>query len=208
MRQSQVPSLSVPTANGVLTLFRGVVKVRDAVTGAESQILEGFTDQVFYLAFSPDGSRLMGVDSASRLRIWDRATGRAIAATRLSDVYIIRVRYSGDGKRLAVVGLQHRSIVGDVRVLDAETGRELAALKGHTLLVGDAAFSPDGQRLATSSSDRTVRLWDLASGQEILTLRGHTGGVNCVRFVSDGRRLMSASFDRTVRIWDATPRPR
>jgi WD40 repeat protein len=185
----------------------GVVKVRDAVTGAESQILEGFTDQVFHLVFSPDGSRLLGVDSASRLKSWDRATGREIAATRLSDVYIIRVRYSADGKRLAVVGLQHQSIVGDVRVLDAETGRELAALKGHTLLVGDADFSPDGQRLATCSSDRTVRLWDLASGQEILTLRGHTGGVNSVRFVSGGNRLISASSDRTVRLWDATPLP-
>jgi WD40 repeat protein/serine/threonine protein kinase len=184
----------------------GIIKVRDAVTGAESQVLQGFNDP-YYLIFSPDGSRLLGVDNGSRLKIWDRATGRETAATRLSDVYIIRVLYSADGKRLAVVGLQHRSIVGDVRVLDAQTGRELAALKGHTLLVGEADFSPDGQRLATCSADRTVRLWDLASGQEILTLRGHTRHVGSVRFISDGNRLISASGDRTVRVWDATPLP-
>jgi WD40 repeat protein len=185
----------------------GAIKVRDAVTGAESQILHGFNDQVFYLEFSPDGSRLLGVDNGSRLKVWDRVTGREFAATRLSDVYVNRVRYSADGKRLAVVGLQHRSLAGDVRVLDAETGRELAALKGHTLSVGDAAFSPDGQRLATCSWDRTVRLWDLASGQEILTLRGHTHRVSSVRFISGGHRLISASADHTVRVWDATPLP-
>jgi WD40 repeat protein len=185
----------------------GAVKVRDAVTGAESQILQGFSDQVFYLEFSPDGSRLLGVDNGSRLKVWDRVTGREVAATHLPDMYVIRVRYSADGKRLAVVGLQHRSLVGDIRVLDAQTGHELAALKGHTLAVHDADFSPDGQRLATCSSDRTVRLWDLASGQEILTLRGHTKAVNCVRFVSGGNRLITASGDRTIRIWDATPLP-
>ena len=179
----------------------------DLVTGAESQILQGFDDPVHYLVFSPDSSRLLGVDNGSRLKIWDRATGRETAATRLSDVYIVRIRYSADGKRLAVVGFQHQGSVGDIRVLDAQTGRELAALKGHTLLVGDADFSPDGQRLATCSVDRTVRLWDLASGQEILTLRGHTRPVGSVRFISDGNHLISASGDRTVRIWDATPLP-
>jgi WD40 repeat protein/serine/threonine protein kinase len=184
----------------------GAVKVRDVVTGAESQI-QGFDNQVYYLVFSPDGSHLLGMDSSSQLKIWDRATGRKLAATRLSDVYVQCVRYSADGKRLAVVGLQHQSGVGEIRVLDAETGRELAALKGHVLTVGDADFSPDGQRLATCSQDKTVRLWDLASGQEILTLRGHTRGVNSVRFVSGGNRLISASADRTVRIWDATPLP-
>jgi WD40 repeat protein/serine/threonine protein kinase len=185
----------------------GAAKVRDAVTGAESQTLQGFDDQVYYLSFSPDGSHLLGVDSGSRLKIWDRVTGREIAATRLSDVFVLRVRYSADGKRLAVMGLQHQSGVGEIRVLDAETGRELAALKGHALTVGDAAFSPDGQRLATCSADKTARLWDLASGREILTLRGHTRGVNSVRFVSSGNRLISASADRTVRVWDATPLP-
>jgi WD40 repeat protein len=191
-------------ANGALG---GAVKVRDAVTGAESQVLQGFSDEVYYLLFSPDGSRLLGVDSSSEIRIWDRVTGRQIAATGLSDVYIIRVRYSGDGKRVAVVGLQKQSIVGEIRLLDAETGRELAALRGHTLLVGDADFSPDGQRLATCSSDGTVRLWDLPSGKEILTLRLHLRRATSVRFVSGGKRLISATEDGTLRTWDATPLP-
>jgi WD40 repeat protein len=185
----------------------GTIKVLDAVTGIESQVLRGFSDEVFHLIFGPDGSRLLGVDNGSRLKIWDRVNGHEIAATHLPDVYALKVRFSVDGKRLAFVGLQHQSLVGDIRVLDAQTAREQLALKGHTLNVRDADFSPDGQRLATVSFDRTVRLWDLASGQEILTLRGHTQRVNSVRFISGGNRLISASTDRTVRVWDATPLP-
>jgi WD40 repeat protein len=185
----------------------GVIKVRDAQTGGEFHTLQGLHEQLHYLVFSPDGSRLLGVDKSGAITIWDRATGRETMATRLSNVYVILIRFSQDSKRLAVVGNRIPSLVGEVWVLDAESGRGLLSLKGHTSNVLDADFSPDGQRLATCSSDHTVRLWDLAAGQEILTLRGHTRHVQSVRFVSDGRRLMTASADCTVRIWDATPLP-
>jgi WD40 repeat protein len=183
----------------------GTIKVRNAETGAECRTVKGLEGQVHNLVFSPDGSGLLGTDKSGALKIWERATGRVTAATRLDNVFVWRIRYSPDGKRLVVVGVRHQSLSGEVRILDAESGRELLALRGHTLNVTDAAFSPDGQRLATCSLDRTVRLWDLAAGQEILTLRGHTLAVQSLRFISDGHRLLSASGDRTVRVWDATP---
>jgi WD40 repeat protein/serine/threonine protein kinase len=181
------------------------IKVRDVETGAEFRTIKGLKGQVHNLVFSPDGSGVLGTDKSGTLKIWERATGRVTAATRLNDVFVWRIRFSPDGKRLVVVGVRHQSLSGEVRILDAESGRELLVLKGHTLNVTDAAFSPDGQRLATCSLDRTVRLWDLAAGQEILTLRGHALPVESLRFVSDGHRLLSASGDRTVRVWDATP---
>ncbi len=176
-------------------------------TGAESGAAKGLEDELHYLTFSPDGSRLVGADKSGALVIWDRATGRATAATRLSNIYVDRIRFGPEGKRLAVVGCDSLSLVGEVRILDAENGRELFALKGHTLNVIDVAWSPDGERLATGSADHAVRLWDLTTGQGILTLRGHTRLVTSVRFVSDGRRLISASEDGSVRLWDATPVP-
>ena len=181
--------------------------MRDAQTGGEFHTLQGLHEQLHYLVFSPDGSRLLGVDKSGAMKIWARASGRETVATELNNVYVIRIRFSPDGKRLALVGNRIPSLVGEVRILDAESGRELLSLKGHTVNVLDADFSPDGQRLATCASDHTVRLWDLAAGQEILTLRGHTQDVQSVRFVSDGRRLISASADGIVRIWDATPLP-
>jgi WD40 repeat protein/serine/threonine protein kinase len=184
----------------------GTIQVRDAQTGALFRTVSGLDGVLAALLFSPDGSRLLGADEFGTVKIWDIATGREIAATRLTGVLIMCARFSGDGKRLAVGGLNGQLLTGDVRILDAETAREVSALKGHTLLALDVVFSPDGLRLATSSGDHTVRLWDLAAGQEILKL-SDSGTVDRIRFVADGQRLIGATRDRRIRVWDAAPLP-
>ena len=144
--------------------------MRDAQTGALFRTVRGLDGVQRALVFSPDGSRLLGADEHGTLKIWDIATGREIAATKLTGVLIVVARFSADGKRLAVAGTLHPLLTGEVRILDAETAREVWSLKGHTLPVHDVVFSPDGLRLATTSHDHTVRLWDLTAGQEILKL--------------------------------------
>jgi len=132
------------------------------------------------------------------------------AKTKLDSTYVMRMRFSRDGKRLAVLGHLTRFLLGEVRILDGESGREQCLLKDHTLNVCDGFFSPDGQRLATVSLDRTIRVWDLNTNQEILRLSDSTGLIpSSIRFTADGRRLVVASMDQTirVRVWDATPLP-
>jgi WD40 repeat protein len=185
----------------------GTIQVRDAQTGAVFRTLRGFDRPVRVLVFSPDGSRLLGVDWGGALKIWDTATGREIAATALTDVFTLVAQFSADGKRLGVGGHHLESLTGEVRILDAESAREIWSFKGHTFAVRDLAFSPDGRRLATTSyMDGTVRLWDLTAGQEILKLVDSAGGYS-IRLVSDGRRLIGATRDWRIRVWDATPLP-
>ena len=184
----------------------GSIHVRDARTGALFRTLRELDGFQVVLAFSPDGSRLLGADQGGALKIWDIATGREIAATALNGLLVLVARFSADGKRLAVAGFVGQLSTGEVRILDAGDAREVWSLRGHTLPVLDVAFSPDGHRLATTSADRTVRLWDLAAGQEILKLV-ESASVDSVRFVSDGHRLIGATHDRRVRVWDATPLP-
>ncbi len=184
----------------------GTITVRDAQNGAPFRTMGKLEGSAGILAFGPDGSRLLGADEYGALKIWEVATGREIAATRLSGVLIQVARFSADGKRVAVAGLVGQLLTGEVRILDAETAREVQSLRGHSANVKDAVFSPDGGRLATASVDQTIRIWDLATGQEILKLSGDPK-VYTVRFVAGGRRLIGASADRTIRVWDATPLP-
>ena len=158
------------------------------------------------LTFNPDGTRLVSVELSGNLRLWDFATGREVAATTLTGLYVRKIRFSRDGKRLAVTGATRPLETGDVRILDAETAREVWSLKGHAIRVDDADFTPDGLRLATASLDQTVRLWDLSTGQEILKWNEPAHCLS-IGFVSGGRRLIGATSNRRIRVWDATPLP-
>jgi WD40 repeat protein/tRNA A-37 threonylcarbamoyl transferase component Bud32 len=183
------------------------IRVRDVRAGVETRTIQGLSDDVQALTFNPDGTRLLSVDVSGNLTLWDFATGREVAATKLTGgLYVRKVRFSRDGKRVAVTGTIRPLQTGDLRILDAETAREVWSLKGHSLRVEDADFTPDGLRLATASFDQTVRLWDLSTGQEILKWN-EAGHCLSIGFVSGGRRLIGAMSNGRIRVWDATPLP-
>ena len=90
------------------------------------------------------------------------------ATARLGKGWVIEVRYSPDGTRLAVTGS-----IG-IWLYDTATHREVALLTGHKGPVNSVAFSPDGRTLARSA----------------VTGSGHTGTVLSVAW--DGRASGSA----------------
>ncbi|CAG7853501.1 Vegetative incompatibility protein HET-E-1 [Serendipita indica DSM 11827] len=151
------------------------VRLWDGTTGASLGTLEGHTDWVQCLAFSPDGRRLASGSGDRTVRLWDGTTGASLGTLEGHTDWVQCLAFSPDGRRLA-------SGSGDGTCL---------------------AFSPDGRRLASGSGDGTVRLWDGTTGASLGTLEGHTGGL-CLAFSPDGRRLASGSGDGTVRLWDGT----
>ena len=172
------------------------IQVRDVRAGVETRTIHGLSDDVRALLFNPGGTRLLSVDVSGNLKLWDFATGLEVAATTLTGISVRRVRFSPDGKRLAVWGDIRPLKTGEVRILDAETAREVWSLKGHALTVDDADFTPDGLRLATASFDQ--------DGPHLGPEFRGAGGpeaercdpplVTTVRLVSGGRRLIGG-FD-------------
>ena len=176
----------------------GMVKVWDLERGPVPIKLR--VKETISLDFSPDGSRLVSTNrdgrSNSTIRLWDTATWQEIFAIKGDRIVFRSVRFSPDGKQIALSD-QHQ-----VKICDASTGSELMTLEGHSLVVEAIAYSPDGSRIASASLDKTVKLWDSTSGQELFTLEGYPGQVYCVAFSPDGARLASGSADGMVKIWD------
>jgi WD40 repeat protein/serine/threonine protein kinase len=167
--------------------------------------LEGHTQPVWGLAFSPGGRRLASSSGHPRQRstpaeimVWDTETGKPLLTLPSPGGGVYGLAVSPDGRLLASAGFDKI-----VRLWDLDTGKEVRVIPGHTKEVWGVAFSPDSRRLASSGFDRTVRVWDVATGKEVLKVLDHSLEVWAVTWSPDGKFLASASDDRTVKVWDA-----
>src|SRR5262249_1770853 len=127
------------------------VRLWDAASGRENTTLPGHKNQISYLVFSHDGSRLVLASWGQTARPWARSTGGALAvlphrgrvtwaAFRPDDAWLVT---SGDDQTL--------------RLWDAQTGEPLAVLSlGSGIADRGTAFSPDGTCLACPCDNQQV----------------------------------------------------
>ena len=180
----------------------GTAKIWDLASGTELLTLDQGEDAVpYWVAFSPDGSRIAVANTADIedlggwASIWDVATGEMILSLPRQSAFVNSVAFSPDGRRLVTTGDDQTA-----RVWDANTGEELLTLYGQTTNVANAAYSPDGSHIATVTGSE-VKVWDAATGREFLTLAGQAG-ILYVAFSPDGTRIVTASSDGTARVWN------
>ena len=179
-------------------------------TREEIAILEGHSELVWSVAFSPDGGILASGSDDGTIRFWDVATRKEIA-TIVEDPGeeryegVISVAFSPDGKMLAS-GSRH----GTVKLWDVAARKEIANLEGHPspysfpYMVFSLAFSPDGNTLASGSQDGTIRLWNVATREKIGTLL-HIFHVTSLAFSPDGTRLAAATYVlNNMEFWDVS----
>jgi RNA polymerase sigma factor (sigma-70 family) len=138
----------------------GELRLWDPMTGREVAVLEGPTNTVSSLAFTPDGKTLASGGFDRAVRLWDVRTGRVLSESRLHSGVVRSVAFSPDGRTLA-----SGSFDGTVKLLDAATGKELAALQGPGGGILSVAFSPDGRLLAAGGGEPgkpgRARLWEV-----------------------------------------------
>jgi WD40 repeat protein len=159
--------------------------------------LRGHEDQVYSLAFSPDGRRLATGSKDRTIRVWDVTTGRTAAVLRGHDDGVCQVVFSPDGQSLA--STDHAE--GAVRLWHLD-GRPPAVLPGRFLYNSGLTFSPDGQVLGCCGEGDTVCLWDATTGAPWHVLRHHSGRSESIAFSPDGKQLVGASSDGNLTVWD------
>ena len=163
--------------------------------------LEGHTDGVNSVAFSPDGKLLASGSHDHTVTLWDVQTGE-LKQTLTGHQFIVSVVvFSPDGKTLVSADWDYF-----IKFWDVKTGKLKSTIKT-TGMVFALAISPDGKLLASGgrNNDRpenNLELWDMPGGNPRGMLKGHTDAVFSLAFSSDSSILASGGGDHTVRLWD------
>ena len=181
----------IATGSGDLT-----AKVWDARTGSLQLELLGHMGQVYGVAFSPDGRRIVGSVGVTA-KVWDARTGSPQLDLTGHTNLVNSVAFSPDGTRI-VTGSGDQTAT----VWDARTGSPQLKLKGHTGGITSVAFSPDGTTIITGGGDGTAKVWDARAGTPHLKLKGHKSFVMSAAFSPDGTRIVTGGRDTTPKVWD------
>jgi RNA polymerase sigma factor (sigma-70 family) len=183
-------------SSGDMDPERLLVRIWDTTTGKELFRLPGHKEEIFTLAFSPDGTLLATGSFDRTLRLWDPVNGKEVRVLIEGQGLIHKVAFAPDSKTL--ISAEDKMS----RVWDVGTGKELHRFEGRQFL----ALSADGQVMAVSDdSGRTLQLLKLPGGDEVVTVRNLPGVVQSVSIAPDGKLLATAShMDPAVRLWDAT----
>ncbi|HEX2691618.1 MAG TPA: AAA family ATPase, partial [Kofleriaceae bacterium] len=159
--------------------------------------LVGHSRSVLGCAVTPDGRRVVSGSGDKTLKVWDLASGRALATLQGHLASVRGYAVTSDGLRV-VSASEDKTL----KVWDLASGRALATLEGHAAGVLGCAVTPDGLRVVSASYDHTLKVWDLASGRALATLEGHAAGVLGCAVTPDGLLVVSASYDNTLNVWD------
>ena len=88
----------------------------DASSGRELLTLTGHTDEVFGVAFSPDGTRLATASNDQTAKVWDASSGRELLTLAGHTAVVVGVAFSPDGTRLATASYDGTARVWDTSV--------------------------------------------------------------------------------------------
>jgi WD40 repeat protein len=117
---------------------------------------EKLSDYLATFAISPDGSRVAAA-GGNKVSIWEAATGKEARTFTAGRTRLSMIRFSPDGKTLAVGAAD-----GGTAVYDAESGTRVLTLQGEQSWTIGVAFSADGRRMATADRDGFVNVYALS----------------------------------------------
>jgi WD40 repeat protein len=151
--------------------------------------LNGHSDLVDSLAFSPDGTRMVSAGLDSTVQLWDVRTGAKVKT--LVKGAADTLAFAPDGR--SVAGAYVSAAGREIRIWNVATGDVQTTMDdiGHTPV--DIQFSPTGRTLASAHLDGKVRLWGPTNGGEYAVLTTARETAWSVSFSPDGRVLATGS---------------
>ena len=152
---------SIPYSNNTIAIGFGHkdIIILDVITGSQTAILSGHTDQVPSLTFSSDGRSLVSGSADKTIKLWDMQTGGAIKTFSGHTDVVHTVSISVDCTTIA-----SGSYDKIVRLWDIQTGECHHTIRQKSWGNG-VKFSPMDPQCFLFMSAAGIQQWDISGNQ-------------------------------------------
>ncbi len=167
----------------------------DLASGQASRSLEGHSNRVSALRFSPDSQRVASIAADRTLRVW----------SVLSNTPAVLAEVPAEPLTLAWLDDQAFAIGGAdgvIRVSSITNAASFAELKGHTAAVTGLDAWPGGKELLSGSADGMARRWKVSEAKVVLEVTNAVAIVS-VAIRPDGKRFCTSGTNGVVKLWNA-----
>jgi len=173
-----------------------------------SSTLEGHTDSILTVQFSPDGEHLASGGGDCTIRFWDTNTETAFVSADEGDGevshcnWILCLSFSPCGSFLA-----SGSVDGIFIIWDSNTHRPVTrAIKAHSKWITSISWKPfhldkDCKIMITTSKDGCMKIWNIRTQLCVLSLPAHEQSVT--KAIWGGENFIyTCSQDKFIKVWD------
>ncbi len=172
------------------------VMVYDLTQNMAAQKIEGFTDAVENVQFTPSGNGFYARDNSGRsIKFSDLNTVREVIKPT---VKINAINLSSDGKKLAGAGDDGLLYIWDVDNNYAVTTVNTRTNSNTHLMA--VSWHPKANQIVTGDNAGVVKI--VSNNIVVRNLSGHTAPIEQIRYNHSATFFATASKDRTVRLWN------
>jgi len=165
--------------------------------------LNGHSDFVYAVAFTPDGKRLISSSKDRAIKVYNAETWESERTLSGHNEEVLTIATSLDSAAVVSAGKEPQ-----LRWWKIEDGQVIRSVSGHSGTVNEIVFSKDGKRLASVGQDKQVRIWDASEGKLLRSITGPSEWLYSVALSPDAKFVAAGSWDGLVRVWETeTGRP-
>lgn len=161
--------------------------------------LDGHTNEVWQIKYSPNGKLLASAGRDGKIYIWDAISGEYKFTLTGHDDSIREIVFSQESNLLI-----SRSDDGMIKLWNLEKGEIIEHPLNNEKEINTFALSSQFSIVATGQTEGKVKLWNLAQADSatLLPLKASQNSIEFVQFTPDETKLIIVENKNNIYIWD------